>query len=254
MQRKSMKKFHSQFTLIELLVVIAIIAILAAMLMPVLSKAREAAKASNCVANLKQSGLAMLTYADDNHGFILSYHWSGTPCAATGIDKYLGGWNGILYYNKYLPEFSAVARCPKMGGTMVLDPSFFSQSYGSWSYTHLSTDCLTPAGQKLFYTLNLNLRGLSHKLIRQASLVPMIMDSLYKEGTINQEYYYVALTSGVNPPSARHSGRINSAMADGHVAVQLPAELRSSLIDSGYFTFTSNPFRYFNNDDVNIAL
>ncbi|HAZ64318.1 MAG TPA: hypothetical protein DCZ72_12015 [Armatimonadetes bacterium] len=69
-----MSKQKRGFTLIELLVVIAIIAILAAILFPVFAKAREKARQTSCLSNMKQQGLAFMQYMQDYDGMVV-YNW-----------------------------------------------------------------------------------------------------------------------------------------------------------------------------------
>ena len=68
---------RAAFTLIELLVVIAIIALLAAILFPVFASAREKARSSTCLSNLRQIGVGLLTYAQDNDEGVIA--WARRP-------------------------------------------------------------------------------------------------------------------------------------------------------------------------------
>jgi len=90
------------FTLIELLVVIAIIAILAAILFPVFAQAREKARQSACLSNMKQIGLAMMMYVQDTDGIFPS-----VDCDIWYVDP--DGW---MYPIKAYKKNTAVNLCP----------------------------------------------------------------------------------------------------------------------------------------------
>ena len=126
----------SAFTLIELLVVIAIIAILASLVLPALSAAKESGRATVCLSNLHQAGLALQIYVGDNKNKLpwMSDIFPGVTNEFPGPDQVLSNQLGNLN----------VLRCPsdKWLSTNELtfpqkEPTYFVQTGSSFSWNTL---------------------------------------------------------------------------------------------------------------------
>jgi len=115
------------FTLIELLVVIAIIAILAAILFPVFARAREKARQTSCLANVKQIGLGMLMYAQDYDESMP--RGSAVTWNPTSPNSHM---MGIMPYVKNIQIFSCPSLPNAYGLTnnFVVPGQYYPASYG----------------------------------------------------------------------------------------------------------------------------
>ena len=219
------------FTLIELLVVIAIIAILAAMLMPALSKAREAAKASNCVSNLKQSQQVASFYANDFSNHYLMY----LDTSANLIHERLATWADWLTATKYVPEGAKYVSCPSIAYNPIVDTSAsyyqMQSTYGvPYGYDCVTKDLHSPQ----FNNPTGNGGTLLGQRVKKPSLLNYLCDT-YNTSTKKQfNLWHVNSNDAYTyRMQARHNNRIGTSFLDGHVELLTGKELYNRVRDSG---------------------
>ena len=203
------------FTLIELLVVIAIIAILAAMLLPALARAKESARAAQCLNQMRQISLAVRLYADDHqdefprsqHSAFAHSQLSWGRAIAPQLGRTEQAWTNLL---------SGVYHCPADRRTQ------------PWSY-----------GQSVYFELNPDNDDYigSPQTWRKLASVPHPVTTILQAETSGSgsrmadtadhimAHFWGTLQDACDVDSVRHKGRSNYNFVDGHAAAR---ELRAT--------------------------
>ena len=122
-------RLNKGFTLIELLVVIAIIGILAGILLPVLSRARESARKTQCMSNVKQIGMGLIMYANEN---------SETFPSSTASNPAMASLN--LLYDTYISD-NKVFNCTSDTTVTAATNAGMSVSTSGGTEAFTSTQC-----------------------------------------------------------------------------------------------------------------
>ena len=247
------------FTLLELLVVIAIIGILAALLLPVLAKAKERAKATACLNNMGQIILATKLYLDDNHGAMVPLwveqgatnwgHWTFDPASFIVQKATYLWWPDKMRLDGFIPS-AATFNCPALIQAATLahgqsastnytlgigmnypeygavvpaagnaDPVYASANEGQVS---------NPGGSIVFADAGfiLNSDDDYDNWVEQ----PATGDTYFRVPSDVNDYNKVDFTRSV----PRHNKRLNAAFFDGHVQ-----KIKNS--DIGYDLSRTNP-------------
>ena len=235
-----------KFSLIELLVTIAVIAILAALLLPALKSAREKAKGVVCLANLKQQGIALLSYCGDYQDHI--------PAGRTGNLSWAGNLSCYIYVGDSFRTAQPALRAERWKKSVFACPSDlhkeecpnfydFCLSYGmnnliasesptSWTYT--------PWPLKLHHVPQPG----GHLLATEVRPLP---SSPCSSGGSHYLAYYYSVADTLGNISANHNPNFANALMVGGNARNVPLQL----LMNKNLTGTHQPWNaYFRKDAV----
>jgi len=255
------RRLKGGFTLIELLVVIAIIAILSAILFPVFSRARENARRSSCVSNLKQLGTGVYMYTQD---------YDGRYPMASNVDGTARRWPDYIF--PYVKS-SQVFTCPSVASLDVTNrgqvwaptTSASGKVFGyGYNYQYLGNSRIpTPARPHFPFTALESLvtapaqtvaitdtGGVGNSGTSGTYTIDPPLPVTYQDGSPRGSgrnaaadgYYPNGSASTLtqrSTPAARHLDMVSVAFADGHAKAMKSAALddfnNDGAPDNGYF-------------------
>ena len=210
-------------TLVELLVVIAVLGVLAALLLPALTRGKDAARLARCTDNLRQLGLAAQIYWDENDGMTFPYLAGGT----NGGMRYWFGWLKPGAEGERVFDPTQGALYPILQGQGVeLCPAL---DYRNTLYKLKATSAAFGYG----YNLHLGDRPLNIQRVSVPTETVVFADAAQvndfqapasPEHPMLEEFYYVDADDGTGYPNAhfRHMQQAVAVFCDGHVDRERP--------------------------------
>ncbi len=225
-------RFRAAFTLIELLVVIAIISILASLLLPALAKARSAARKAACKSQLRQYGLALAMYSEDNRSYPRLLETDLDP---NGGPELLFSWQQRLrMYSRFTtdghyPASGMVCPEPSPPNPYGESAKFGLYGYNAYGVGPTKAQVFVGLGGLLYWGLDkadqLYGPAVTPDMIRVPSALIMVGDG--EEGALAPYPLNFSIRVQGGPaqntgilyplPSARHPGGANMVFGDAHV-------------------------------------
>ena len=226
----------SGFTLIELLVVIAIIALLAAILFPVFAQARENARRTACLSNMKQVGLGMLQYLQDADD-IYPPHYNGTQKWPQMMDPYVR--SNQVYNCPDRPIFPYLGDYDTAGGI----PYGMNYWLNRYYFPTLVVASITRPSQTVWIAeINGEPAGSDLTMVTQYQSYPPYYGAVEYPTSTSYGIYVTPETSG--RLATRHDGGLNVIWADGHAKWMRREILENDIGSTGTLTAAENGSQY----------